>query len=117
MSVGDEAGGEAEEGLVDVVAPLPADTKPAEAVEPGDGAFDDPAENAQARAVWLAAFGDHRPDTALPQQPPVLVVVVAAVSEEHVRPSSWPADDAGYRGNLVEQGQELGDVVAVSAGQ
>ena len=53
MALGDQADGEAEEGFVDVVASFPADAQAAEAVEPGDGAFDDPAEGAQAGAVWL----------------------------------------------------------------
>jgi hypothetical protein len=34
-------------------------------------------------------------------------VVVAAVSEEHVRPSAWPSDDASHGWDLVQQGQEL----------
>ncbi len=44
-------------------------------------------------------------------------MVESAVRDEHVRPSPWPADDAGDRWNLVEQGQELDDVVAVASGQ
>jgi hypothetical protein len=40
-------------------------------------------------------------------------VVVAAVGEQHLGPSTWPADDAGNSRDLVEQGQELSDVVAV----
>ncbi|MFI0859219.1 hypothetical protein ACH4RA_02875 [Streptomyces smyrnaeus] len=68
VSVGDQAGGEAEEGFVDGVAPCPADPKSAEAMQPGDRPFDRPAEDARAGAVRLAAFGDHRADAALPQQ-------------------------------------------------
>ena len=112
-----EAGGESEEGFVDVVASFPADAQASEAVEPGDGALDHPAEDAQARAVRLASFGDHGSDAALPEQAAVLVVVVAAVGEECVGSVSGPADDAGNGRDLVEQRQELGDVVAVSAGQ
>lgn len=52
MSVGDQTGGEAEEGLVDVVAPLPADPQSAEAVQPSDRALYHPPENAQARAMF-----------------------------------------------------------------
>jgi hypothetical protein len=44
-------------------------------------------------------------------------VVVAAVGEEHVGPSARSADNPGHCRDLVQQGQELGDVVAVSAGQ
>ena len=86
-------------------------------MEPGDGALDDPTEDAQAGAVWLSPFGDHGSDAALPQQATVLVVVVAAVGKERVGASTRSPDDAGNRGNLVDQRHELGDVVAVPAGQ
>jgi hypothetical protein len=111
------ADGETQERFVDVVATFPSDAKPAEAVEPGDGALDDPAEDVQAGAVRLASFGDRGPDAALSQEPPVLVVVVAAVGEQSIWASPWPADDAGDRWDLVQQGRQLGDVVAVSTGQ
>jgi hypothetical protein len=51
------------------------------------------------------------------KEPAVLVVVVAAVGEEHVWTASGPADDSRDRWDLVEEGQQLRDVVAVSAGQ
>ena len=54
---------------------------------------------------------------ALPHHAPVLVVVVAAVGEKRVGPMSRPAHGPGYGWDLVERGQELGDVVTVSAGQ
>lgn len=57
--LGDQAGSEAKEYIMDVVASLPADAWPAKAVQPGDGAFDDPAEGAQAGAVGWPPFGDH----------------------------------------------------------
>lgn len=95
---------------MDVVASLPADAQAAESVQPGDGALDDPAEDARPRAVWLPALGDHGPDTALPRQPPLLVVVVATVREEHVRPSAGPSDDTGHCGDLVRQRYQPGDV-------
>lgn len=117
VAVGDQTGGEAEEGFVDVVASFPADAQSAEAVQPGDRPLDHVTEDAQAGAVWLASFGDDGADAALPQQAPVLVVVVAAVCEERVGSASGPADDAGHGRNLVQQGQQLRDVVAVPAGQ
>jgi hypothetical protein len=40
VAVGDQAGGEAKEGFVDVVASFPSDAQAAEAVQPGDRAFD-----------------------------------------------------------------------------
>jgi hypothetical protein len=47
----------------------------------------------------------------------VVAVVVAAVDEERLGPSTRPADDARDGRDLVQQGRELGDVVAVAAGQ
>jgi hypothetical protein len=117
VSVGDEAGGEAEEGFVDVVASFPADPQSAEAVQPGDRALDHVPEDAEAAAVFFSAFGDDRADAALPEQAAVFVVVVAPVGEECVGPVPGSADGAGHGRNLVQQGQQLRDVVAVSAGQ
>jgi len=62
VPVGDEAGGESEEGLVDVVASFPADAQAAKAVQPGDRSLHDVSEDAQAGAVGLAAFGDEYRD-------------------------------------------------------
>ena len=115
--MGDQADRETEEGLVDVVASFPADPQAAKAVQSGDRPLDHPPEGGQAGAVRLAPLGDRGPDAALAQEPAVLVVVVAAVGEEHVGSSARPADDSRDRWDLVQQGQELGDVVAVSAGQ
>ena len=55
MSVGDQAGGEAEEGFMDVVASFPPDAEASEAVEPGDRALDNPAMNTEAGAVRYSA--------------------------------------------------------------
>lgn len=101
---------------MDVVASFPADPQAAEAVQSGDRPLDDPPEGAQAGAMRLATLADHRPDAALPHESTV-VVVVAAVGEEHVGPPTRPADHAGNGGDLVQERKELGDVVAIAAGQ
>ena len=66
-----------------------------------------------------AAAGDHWLDAARPQQPTVLVVVVAAIGEQQVgllTRSAWLAGDrSGVE--VIEQRQQLCDVVAVAAGQ
>ena len=69
--------------------------------------------------MFDAASGDHGFDAARPQQAPVLVVVVAAVSEDQVGLLAGPAVLAGDRSGMqiVEQRHQLGDVVAVAAGQ
>jgi hypothetical protein len=88
-------------------------------VQVGEAAFDDPAVGAQVRSVFDAASGDHGFDPASPHQAPVLVVVVAAVSEDHVGLLAGPAVLAGDRSRvqIVEQRHQLGHVVAVAAGQ
>jgi hypothetical protein len=93
--------------------------QPAEVVEVGEGALDDPALAAQAGAVRDAAAGDHGLDAARPEQPSVLVEVIAAVGQNEVGLGPGSADLAGDRpgAKLVEQRDQLGDVVAVSAGQ
>jgi hypothetical protein len=54
-------------------------------VEPGKGAFDDPAVAAQPRSVLGLAASDDRLHAQLPDEPAVLVVVVAAVSDQLVQ--------------------------------
>src|SRR5271169_3641276 len=61
------------------------------------------------------AAGDLGFDAARPEQPAVLVVVVASVGGEPVGASAGPADLAPDRRHLVEQRDQLGDVVAVPA--
>jgi hypothetical protein len=84
-----------------------------------EAALDDPALTAQAGAVLGPAASDDRCDAQRPQEPPMLVVVIAAVSENMVGLLAWPAGLAGHRPavKIFDQRQQLGDVVAVPAGQ
>jgi hypothetical protein len=102
---------------VDVVAAVGADEQSAAVVEPGEGALDDPAMAAEPGAVFCLPASDQRLDAALPQEPTVFVVVVAAVGDQDLRSPSRPADAAADGRHPVEQFQQLGDVVAVRAGQ
>lgn len=79
MAPADEGAGEAEECLVDVVADFPADAQAAEPVQPGDGAFDDPALGAEAGAMRCAASGDDGGDATGADLLAVAVVVVAPI--------------------------------------
>lgn len=102
---------------MDVGQPFEADAQAAEVVQPGVCALDDPAGFAQATAVRFAAPGDFGGDASGVQRPAVLVVVVAAVGLDDgglgQRSAALAAD--GWDG--LDQGQELGNVVAVGAGQ
>ena len=101
---------------MDVLAAVVSDEQPFELVEPGEGALDDPSVAAQASAVFGLAAGDLRCDPASAELAPVLVVVVPAVGGHPVGPSSRPADLAPHRRHAVDECDELGDVVAVAAG-
>ncbi len=86
-------------GLVSAVG---AEKQSAAVVQPGEGAFDDPAVASQPRAVCGLAARNHRFYSALPDEAPVLVVVVAAVSDEAVGASPRPANATANRWYPVE---------------
>jgi hypothetical protein len=100
---------------VDVGAAFVADEQPFELVQPGEAALDDPAVAAEAGAVLGLAAGDLGFDPALPEQPAVLVVVVAAVGAQPLWPPTRSTDDAAHARHGVDQRDQLGDVVAVAA--
>ena len=115
---GDEAAGEVEHGEVGVDAFLPAGEDAAEAVEPGVGAFDDPAAGSEAGLVFerpglLAAAADVGGEAELIEQLAYLVVVVAAVEAQPLwlnRCRCGPLD----RDRLERRAGQL-EVVAVRA--
>ncbi len=75
----DERTAEIEEGLVEVVAALVADGEAAEVVQPGEGAFDDPAVAAEAGGALDALAGDADLDAAPVEVAAAVRVVVALV--------------------------------------
>ena len=102
---------------MDVGAAVEANEQSAPLVEPGEGAFHDPAVTPEAGAVFGLATRDLGPDAALPQLLAVALGVVAAVGEETVGPATRPTDTAAHRRDQIDERQQLGDVVAVCAGQ
>lgn len=96
---------------------LPADAEPSELVEPGEAALHHPTLGAESRAVVLAAPGDQRLDASTPELAAVLVVVIAPVGKQPVGALAGTSDLAGDRDDAIDQRQELGDVVAIAAGQ
>jgi hypothetical protein len=95
----------------------PADPQAAEPVQVGEGALHDPALVAQAGAVLGAAAGDQRLHTETPDESAVLVVVVAAVTQHRVRAAPRPAALAPHGRHGLKEWDQLGDIVAVAAGQ
>ncbi len=56
-------------------------------------------------------------DPSGPEFATVLVVVIAAVGEEPFGPAAWPTNLAAHRSDGIDERQQLGDVIAVAAGQ
>jgi hypothetical protein len=100
--VADEAAGDGEEGVVDFVSAVVADEQSFEVVEPGEGAFDDPAHAAEPGAVFALAAGDARADAAFAHEAAVLVVVVATVGDDAVGAPPRPAAAAVHGRHGVE---------------
>src|SRR5207247_3982162 len=98
-------------------APFVADQQPLEMMEPGEGALDHPAGAAESRAVLGLAASDLGGDAAPAQLAPVLVVVVAAIGGDPLRPAARTPDLAPYRRHPLDERDQLGDVVAVAAGE
>jgi hypothetical protein len=86
-------------------------------VEPGEGALDDPAVAAETGSVSALPARDQRCDAELADEAAVLVVVVAAVGKQPLGSPPGPARTAANGRHSLEQVEELGDVVAVGAGE
>ena len=102
--------------MVDLVAAVVADEQPFEVVQPGEGALDDPADGAEARAVRGLAAGDDGRDAPLTDEPAVLVVVVTAVGHDLFGPLARSPEGAPYGWHRVDERDQLGDVVTVATG-
>lgn len=96
---------------------LPADAQAAEPVQVGEGALDNPPLGSESGAVFGAASRDQWLHAERADEAAVLVVVVAAVTEHDVGAAPWPTALAADGWHCLEQRDELGDVVAVAAGQ
>jgi hypothetical protein len=113
----DDGAAEQHECQVQLVVALVAGAQPTQVVQVREGPLDHPPLAAQPRAVALAAPRDHRLDAAGPQLTAVLVVVIAAVGQQPLGALARPADLAAHRPDAVDERKQLGDVVAVPAGQ
>jgi hypothetical protein len=102
---------------MEIGAAFVAGAKPFELVQPGERALNHPADLAQSGAVGDAPSGDHGLDAALPQQAAVLVEVVPPVGVQTPGFAAGASPSSPNLRDRVEQGQELGDVVSVAAGE
>jgi hypothetical protein len=94
-----------------------ADEQSLEVVHPRESALDHPAIAAEPRAVLGVAAGDDRSNPSLTQQAPLVVRVVAAISDERVWSTARSPDSATHRRHCPHERDELLDVVSVGTRQ
>lgn len=115
---GDEAGGEAREGLVDVCASLIANGQSTESVEPGVGALHDPTVTTEFLAALNAATGDARHDPARSAFMPAGSGIVGFVGVQLVWTTSRSAaPTAPHRRDGIEGGRHHDGVVPIGTAQ
>ncbi len=102
---------------MNVVADLPTDPQAAEPVQVSEGALDNPALSSKSGTVFGATPRDPWLHAEPADEVAVLIVVVAAVTERNVGTTPRPAALAPHGRHCLKQWDELGDVVAVAAGQ
>src|SRR2546423_14867187 len=115
VSEANDAGGQAEERLVHVVAAFPADAQTSHSVVPGDGALDDPPDHAEPGTMVGSALGDLRSDPDVPQLVAVFGGIVGAVGVERIGPSARVSAPAAYRRERPHPRGGLGGGADVSA--
>jgi hypothetical protein len=86
-------------------------------LRPAERAFDDPPLAPEAGAVCGLLARDPRLDAAFADEPAMVGVVVAAVAHDRLGAPARPAHPPAHGRDSVEQRRQLGDVVAVAAGQ
>jgi hypothetical protein len=116
VAPGDEGAAEREEGFVDVRAAFVAQREAAEAMQPGQGAFDNPADDAEAAAMRTAGLGHHRHDALRGQSRvagarPVDVIALHGAGLTARAPGS-----AGHGGQRGDERLELQNVGHVGGG-
>jgi hypothetical protein len=90
----DEGTAELKESLMDVQSSFIAYGQPAEAVEPCEGAFHDPAVPSQLLAAFDASPGDTRSDASFAKSGSISFGVVPFISMHLVRSLAWPTSCA-----------------------
>lgn len=91
--------------------------KTTKVVKPRVSTFDNPAEFAQATAVFCPALGEHRFDAALAKPLTMRLGVVATVCVDDFGLLKRATAHAANWRDRVDERQQLGDVVAVRPGQ
>lgn len=86
-------------------------------MQPGMSTFDDPTDFSKATTVRVTAPRDAGGDVALVKDASVFIVVVTTVGVDAARTAQRPSTHAADRHDGLDQRNQLGDVVAIGAGQ
>ena len=102
---------------MDTGAAFVAHIQPPETVQPCDRPLDDPAGATQAAAVGRAALGQLGANAAAMEVIAMGLGVIGAVALDHARFAHGASRTSAQRGNALDQGDQLGDVVPVGGRQ
>ena len=109
----DQTAAELQKGFMNVRPALESDSQPAKLMQPRDGSFHDPAGYAQSAAVFGATPSDLSANTLLCQSLAMRVGIVGSISLHQVRFALGRSDLACHRRNVLDQGQQLGDIMVI----
>ena len=98
---------------MNVAAPFVAHPQSPELVQPTDGAFHDPADRPQSLCTSRAPLGDHGLNAPLPQGQSMSHRIISLVRPQTLWSAARTTRFAGYRGNGVNEGNQLGDVSGI----
>ncbi len=102
---------------MNVGSTLKANAKTTKIVQPCVSTLDHPAEFAESAAVFRTAPGDHRFDTARTKLLTMRLGVIATICVDDLGLAKRSAAYAANWRDRVDERQQLGNVVAVGAGQ
>jgi len=111
------AEGELEEALVHVITGFPTHPKPAKTVQPCHRCLDHPPHRARPGAMLLTTARDTPDDAPFTKPTTVEIMVIAPIRVQRSRLAPRSATLTTHRPDPVHQRQQLGDIVAVGAGE
>jgi hypothetical protein len=117
LAPADERATDFEECFVNAGQSFIADSEATKPMQPCDGSFHDPTRLAQTAAMLGSAPRDLRLDALRLQGCPMRVGIVGTVALDELGFAFGMARFACDRGNSLNQGKQLGDIVAIGLGQ
>jgi len=101
---------------MNVAAPFVTHPQTPQLVQPTDGALHNPADRPQSLCTPRAPLGDHGIDSSFPQGQSMRHRIIGLVRPQTLWTTARATRFAGHWGNRVYQGNQLGDVSGIGAG-